>query len=57
MIIVTCSQHQHSRRSVVLENNLVNNTGAGCPKFDAILGGGALEKVEYFAIGIYRALL
>jgi hypothetical protein len=44
--------HQHARCSIVLQHNLVDNSGTGFPKLDAVLLARALQEIEDFLVGV-----
>ena len=48
--------HQHSRRGVVFEDDLVNDTRSRLPEFDSVLLGRALQKVEDLLVADYSVL-
>ena len=43
--------HQHPRGCVVLQDDLVDDSGSGLPELDPVLLGRALQEVKYLLIG------
>lgn len=48
------TDHQTTRESVVLQDNLVNDTGTGLPETDVVLGGGTSKEVINFLVNLVR---
>lgn len=46
------TDHQTTRESVVLQDNLVNDTGTGLPETNIVLGGGTSQEIINFLVDL-----
>lgn len=50
------TDHQQARERVILEDDLVNDTGAGVPEADAVFRASGLQEVVHLLVDVLRAL-
>lgn len=48
------SDHEQSREGIVLEDNLMDDTGAWLPESNAVLSARGLQELVYFFVDVLR---